>query len=68
MKILDVRYVSIVSGPRADTDCIHCIWTQIQWIQYVLYLIVSEVEADTTTRYTVDIRIVDTYRTCTGIQ
>ena len=44
---LHARYVSTVSGPGADTDRIHCIWAEIQLVQYVLYLIVSEVEADT---------------------
>ena len=42
---LHARYVSTVSGPGADTDRIHCIWAEIQLVQYVLYLIVSEVEA-----------------------
>ena len=27
---LHVRYVSTVSGPGADTGCIHCIWTRIR--------------------------------------
>ena len=44
---LHARYVSTVSGPGADTDRIHCIWAEIQLVQFVLYLIVSEVEADT---------------------
>ena len=43
--LLHARYVSTVSGPGADTDRIHCIWAEIQLVQYVLYLIVSEVEA-----------------------
>ena len=46
-RALHARYVSTVSGPGADTDRIHCIWAEIQLVQYVLYLIVSEVEADT---------------------
>ena len=46
-KSLHARYVSTVSGPGADTDRLHCIWAEIQQVQYVLYLIVSEVEADT---------------------
>ena len=45
--ILHARYVSTVSGSGANTDRIHCIWAEIQLVQYVLYLIVSEVEADT---------------------
>ena len=55
---LHARYVSTVSGPGADTDRIHCIWAEIQLIQCVLHLIVSEVEADTdsvsTVHYTID--------------
>ena len=47
LAVLHARYVSTVSGPGADTDRIHCIWAEIQLVQYVLYLIVSEVEADT---------------------
>ena len=41
------KYVSTVSGPGADTDRIHCIWTWIQWIHHVLYLTVSGPRPDT---------------------
>ena len=47
VRVLHAPYVSTVSGPGADADRIHCIWAEIQLVQHVLYLIVSEVEADT---------------------
>ena len=44
---LDVRYVSTVSGPRADTELYPLYLDRDTVIQYVLYLIVSGLEADT---------------------
>ena len=47
IRCLDDIYVFTVSGPGADTDRIHCIWTWIQWIHHVLYLTVSGSRPDT---------------------
>ena len=44
---LHVRYVSTVSGPRADTELYPLYLDRDTVIQYVLYLIVSGLEADT---------------------
>ena len=44
---LDVRYVSTVSGPGADTGPYPLYLDRGTANQYVLYLIVSAVEADT---------------------
>ena len=41
------RYVSTVSGPRADTELYPLYLDRDTVIQYVLYLIVSGLEADT---------------------
>ena len=44
---LHVRYVSTVSGPRADTELYPLYLDRDTVIQYVLYLIVCGLEADT---------------------
>ena len=45
--ILDVRYVSIVSGREADTMYLQCIWTRYSGFIYALYLSVSGPRLDT---------------------
>ena len=42
-----MRYVSTVSGPRADTALYPLYLVPVPEMQYVLYLIVSGVEGDT---------------------
>ena len=49
--LLHARYVSTLSDPGTDADCVHCISSRCSGIQYVLNLNVSGLEADTERRH-----------------